>query len=135
MIDIKRKEKKKWFNFEEDEAYLLKFMDEDNRQKFLKIYGNYETMVNLKEPNAKEKKKELIEKIEATIKEFQLLVLGYILDWKGVFADNQPLECTLENKKLVFTTVDWWAMERFNFVSRVITNPNEFFNFEVMKKN
>lgn len=110
MFDINKKpDKTAWITFPEDqeEQYLVKFITEDVRKDIEKM-----------------------EDVEALDK-----ILSYVLDWKGIIANDKPLECTSDNKILALGQQDPWSRERFDFLVMKMMTPNIFYNIGKLLKN
>ena len=129
MIDIFKKEKIKWFNFEEDESYKLKYMNESDQQELKKLSEEREKF--LKQLTEDQENEALKVQYESCIKDFSKKLFDNVLDWKGVNGNGKPLECNSENKDILFNQSEYWSVERLNFVISKIINPDEFFNLKL----
>jgi hypothetical protein len=109
MFDIKKKVRTKWFIFEEDEKYLLKYMTDEEQDQ--------------------------IKQFESQPNKFRNKIVNFVLDWEGIVSDGKPLKCNPQNKQLVFCQDDWWSIERIQWVIKKIINYNEFFDIAVNLKN
>ena len=109
MFDIKKKERLKWFTYEDDEKYLLKYMCDADKEE--------------------------LKKLEKNQTKFQAKVLEYVVDWEGILDDGKPLKCNAENKHLVLMQQEEWSAFRLTWIFQKIVNYELFFSFEDNLKN
>lgn len=109
MFDIKKKERVKWFTYEDDEKYLLKYVSESDREELTKI--------------------------EADANTYQSKVLTYVCGWEGIFCNGKPFECNAKNKEIVLVQQDYWSVERLKWIFSIILDYRNFFNIEDNSKN
>ena len=98
-----------WIDFSEDERYLVRWL---SQEKIINFTNDKNELTNIDN------------------------LIDYIVkDWEGIFQiiDNKDvkLECTFENKKLVFNA----SPSRWGFVWSKVTHYQTFFNIEKYEKN
>jgi hypothetical protein len=121
MIDLKKIEESVWVNYADDERYLIKFLS-DPQLRTLANRGDVsiETYVKSK----KQEPEKVIETNDETADQFVVGILSALLSnemavkvavqsvggWEGINASGQPLECTEENRMMLFSRFDNRAM-------------------------
>ena len=109
MFNIQNKVKDKWFTFEDDEKYLLRYMDEDAQKQ--------------------------IKKLESDTEAFKEFIYDYVIDWQGIVDGDTPIECTDEFKRLVLGQDDFFSLERLHWIIAHVLDYRQYFNLEVELKN
>jgi len=126
MFDIKNPKTLKWFEFSEDESYLLRPLSEKELNEFVEVQSKYEELTESK-GNQRE--------IEVNYNRLLMMIIGCVEEWQGITAGNKKIECNEENKKIVFNNLGNDSAIRLVFVMKIVIDVNNFFDFNKHLKN
>jgi len=141
MLDLGRIDEAVWVEYSDDESYLIEFITDDMiRQEIGRDTDNFSRYVTekMKESKPEANKPEsdtfisgLITALFST--DFQIkIAVKACKDWKGIRSNGEPLDCTDENKKLLFENF----ANRMFFVFRESRNEKHFIgDMEEDRKN